>query len=555
MLALVWVLASRLFGPSDIWHQTQPRTVSYTTDIIVHGGNHWILPLDRGEFPATKPPLYNWLAVPAVKLLGFSSEIAHKFPSLVAMMLCWLILVRLGNRIDIDYSGESRSGGARSGGGIVGWLAGMMFLSNYTIFKLGYLARPDMLLTFWMLLAWISATATLKKKGVGSLFLEGKGAKEKGEEKDSRPLFLPLVFWLSIALGGLTKGPPVIVALVYALFAARLIGGSWRSINRLGWWWGLPLSLALIGLWLYGVWLINPEHLRQELWFNEIYGRMTGQGPNVDHRGVVEWLKGIGTMPAYYIVRFAPWSILSLLTTLWVLGREKPQAVRRWRELPDETRPWIIGAILFIVLTVGLFSLSAGKRADYIAAAFAPGSLLASWWLVHLLPRAGLRLPWLAPLMAAVMLGAMTIVNQLQPNTKRPIPGFADNIARFIDASSRELAAHPAEVGFSDTGHSHFMAFIGFSEPDSLDKIETLIAAGKPFWIFGGRTSRNIDADGVWHISKTSSVKLSIVIQSDFIPGDELFLGTLRERGWPVRMTLYHAEPRPAPPRPPGSGE
>lgn len=529
MLALVWVIASRIFGPSDIWHQTQPRTVSYTTDIIVHGGNHWILPIERGGLPATKPPLYNWLAAGAVKLMGFSSEIAHKFPSLVAMMLCWLILVRLGNRIDSDHTG----------GGILGWLMGMMFLSNYTIFKLGYLARPDMLLTFWMLLAWISATATLK---------------QKGKKKGVGSLFLPLVFWLSIALGGLTKGPPVIVALVYALLGARLVGGSWRSINRLGWWWGLPLSLSLIGLWLYGVWLINPEHLRQELWFNEIYGRMTGQGPDVDHRGVVDWLKGIGTMPAYYLGRFAPWSILSLMTMHWVLSREKPQAGRRWRQLPDETRPWIIGAILYIALVVGLFSLSAGKRSDYIAAAFAPGSLLASWWVLSLLPRAGVRLPWLAPLMAAVTLSAMTIVNQLQPKTRRPYPGFADNIARFIDAATRELAAHPAEVGFSNTGRSHFKAFLGFSEPDSLDKIERLIAAGRPFWIFGGRTNRNIDDDGVWHISKSSSVKLSIVIQSDFIPGDELFLGKLRERGWPVRMTLYHAEPPPAPPGPEAGG-
>ena len=211
ILALVWVIASRIFGPSDIWHQTQPRTVSYTTDIIVHGGNHWILPIERGELPATKPPLYNWLAAGAVKLMGFSSEIGHKFPSLIAMMLCWLILVRLGNRIDTDHSG-----GSDSGGGILGWLAGMMFLSNYTIFKLGYLARPDMLLTLWMLLAWISATSALNKKGVGSLFLR----KHRFGVIDSRPLFYSLVFWLSIALGGLTKGPPVIVIVNVATSSA-----------------------------------------------------------------------------------------------------------------------------------------------------------------------------------------------------------------------------------------------------------------------------------------------------------------------------------------------
>ncbi|MEE9608696.1 MAG: hypothetical protein V3U03_13225, partial [Myxococcota bacterium] len=76
--ALVWAVAARVSGPSDLWDQTQPRTVSYTTDILVNGGSHWILPMEPGRRPATKPPLYNWMAAPAVKLLGFPSELGHK---------------------------------------------------------------------------------------------------------------------------------------------------------------------------------------------------------------------------------------------------------------------------------------------------------------------------------------------------------------------------------------------------------------------------------------------------------------------------------------------
>src|SRR5215470_1600448 len=77
-LALVWALVARIAGPCDLWDQTQHRTVSYTTDILAHGSGssglrHWILPNQAGTSPATKPPMYNWIAAPFVKVLGFSS--------------------------------------------------------------------------------------------------------------------------------------------------------------------------------------------------------------------------------------------------------------------------------------------------------------------------------------------------------------------------------------------------------------------------------------------------------------------------------------------------
>src|SRR6185503_81222 len=117
---LVWALVARIAGPCDLWNQTQQRTISYTTDIIVHGigpegsWEHWILPVEAGAMPATKPPMYNWIAVPFVRLLGFSSEMAHKFPSIIALSACWLIIVRIGRTV--DEGGDER----------LGWLAGLI---------------------------------------------------------------------------------------------------------------------------------------------------------------------------------------------------------------------------------------------------------------------------------------------------------------------------------------------------------------------------------------------------------------------------------------------
>ena len=74
--ALICVLTARVLGPSDLWDQRQPRTVAYTTDIVING--HWLLPVAGGVEPATKPPLYNWLAVPAVTLMPKWSEECEK---------------------------------------------------------------------------------------------------------------------------------------------------------------------------------------------------------------------------------------------------------------------------------------------------------------------------------------------------------------------------------------------------------------------------------------------------------------------------------------------
>ncbi|UCD75045.1 MAG: hypothetical protein JSV91_14825, partial [Phycisphaerales bacterium] len=482
VVALAWLVAGRVFGPSDLWDQTQPKTVSYTTDIIAHG--RWILPVERGEFPATKPPLYNWLAAPAVWLMGFNSEIGHKLPSIVALFACWAALIVLGDRL------------FPSMGAAVGYLASMCFVSSYTIFKLGYLARPDMLLTLWLVLGWIAATKLLVD------------AREEAAGPPTRRFLLKLAFWLCVALAGLTKGPVAAVLPVYAVIAGKVITGRWRASAILGWWWGLPASLILVALWIWGVWLTNPEHLRQELWYNEIWGRVTGTGPEGSHEGPLGWLKGLGHMPLYYLVRFAPWSILSILAMveLWKHDPRK-ESGQIWRGI-GRSGYWLMSAAVMVFVVVGLFTLSASKRADYIAAAFAPGSLLAAWWLLRAGPRLGEYLPWLASAAVGVCLGAMTVVNQRQ--SAAPEPGFGDQIMAFARQARAEIENQSGPVVFWNAGASHLQAMLGASEldcppsmPPARDdpvlraRVESYTAAlrrqiiedGRPFWLLEGRAT------------------------------------------------------------------
>ncbi|MDY7108019.1 MAG: glycosyltransferase family 39 protein [Planctomycetota bacterium] len=516
MAALVWVIAARVLGPSDLWDQTQPKTIAYTTDMLVHG--RWVLPRERAEDPATKPPLYNWLAAPAVALLGFSSEIGHKLPSVAAMCVGWLVLVRLGRGL---------FGGNGAAGELVGWLAGMMFVANYAIFKLGYLARPDMLLTLWLLLGWLAATRRL---------IEARGEVPLGGEdgrggSSARGRWISLGFWLCVGLAGLTKGPAALPLLIYAILAAPLITGRWRATGALGWWWGLPLSLLIAGAWVFAVWRLDPVHLRQTLWADEIAGRVTGTGSEGAEEGPIALLTGAPNMLLYYLARFLPWSIPSIAAVVALWRRTDPGGPRHWRAL-GAAGAMLHGAAIFIIIVIALYTLSAGKRADYIAGAFAPGSLLAAWWMLRSGPRRGVRAPWLAPAAAVIGLAAMTVVDGRQPGA--PCPDFARNINDFAAAARAELEARPLPIAFWSTGTTHLQTMLGCNEPDGKEPTLALIDRGGACWIVAGWKRQEPSTFQAWLPTHREHASITAVVRSAMMP---------RAAGWREQVTLFLVRP------------
>ncbi len=538
----MWSLAARILGPSDLWHQTQPKTVSYTTDIIVNGGNHWILPIERGELPATKPPLYNWLAVPAVKVAGFNSEVAHKLPSVLSLIACWWLVARVGRRLDAVN------------GRRIGWLAAMMFASNYTMFKLGYLARPDMLLTLWLLIAWASATAIVIETSTSQQVnksTEREWARSIGEVvggTDGSPrsvYWLIVAFWGSVALAALTKGPPAIVGVIYGAAAARMIGGSWRVLGAFKPLLGIAICSAIFGLWVYGVWRINPEHVQQVLWQNEIFGRFTGTGPEGNQEGLRGWFRTLPEFVVYYLFRLAPWSVFSVaaMYTLWRRrgsGLDVPSSTTDSATV--ENLAWRRGSAMLVLLVVGVFTLSTSKRADYIAVTFAPGSLLAAWWLTSTWPAIRRHVWWAVPTIAVMALTAMTAFNQLE--SVAPSPGFGDQVKRFIDRATDAMRDEPLPVYFSDSGAAHLQAMLGSSQ---LDRDRTalmwLMKERRAFWVVAGERAVESDRLDLELKGRRKTARIEAKAQTLELP---------RTDSWPGQVTLWRVEwpaPRRAHPR------
>ncbi len=519
---LLAMMVLRYTGPSDLYDQTQPKTISYTTDIIVHGGTHWLLPVERGELPATKPPLYNWLAVPAVKWLGFNSEIGHKLPSTAAMLACWLIIVRLGRRLGREHDGDQS----------LGWLAALIFISSYSIFKLAYLARPDMLLTLWQLIAWACETQVFAGCAQGAM---GDPAESTGlvtADEPWRPTVrspsIPIIFWLAIALAGLTKGPAVLVMMVYIVVAARLIGGRWSAIRLLHPIPGALFALLVFGAWVFAVWKINPEHLKQELWFNEIYGRFTGTGAEGTHGRSRFWLSEAHYQSFYFTTRFVPWSFVAAIGAIAMWWRRRTRGDAPLSALER----WMWASLLFVLIVVGLFSLSVGKRADYVAVAYPQTALLAAWWLLHVWPRIALRLPWLTPLAAALNLASISIYDHKQ--IWAPIPGFGDAIKTFVDDASKAMAAEPMPVLNCSAGQSHLQAVLGIAEDDQRRQVPEMIDGGRPFWVLAGRTQNAPHEFDRWLRQRRLPTTAEEVVRSAELP---------RSHGWPAQVTLWRVTP------------
>ncbi|MDP6600875.1 MAG: hypothetical protein QGH76_01115, partial [Phycisphaerales bacterium] len=165
-------------------------------------------------------------------------------------------------------------------------------------------------------------------------------------------------------------------------------------------------------------------------WFNEIYGRVTGTGPEGSVRGPVDLVLGLFHMPFYAVVRFLPWSIVAIagIGALWRADRTQP-LIRLLRS----------GCIYGVVVIV-FFSLSAGKRADYIASMYAPASLLVAWTL--------LQAPWwrrigrvAVPVAAVAVLGTMALTNARQSSA--PSSMFGPGLSRFASHVDQMIQDEP----------------------------------------------------------------------------------------------------------------
>jgi 4-amino-4-deoxy-L-arabinose transferase-like glycosyltransferase len=176
--------------------------------------------------------------------------------------------------------------------------------------------------------------------------------------------------------------------------------------------------------------------------------------------------------------------VFAILAMVWLLRQPKAEGVRRWQSIETPDGAWMFSAMVHVLLFVAVFSLSAGKRADYLAPCYPQAALLAAFWLVgrHDIWRPGW--PATACIMAAVTLAAMSWDENAQNDS--PSPTVSRDLDAFVQAAAAAMDKEPLPATVMWVEDPHLQAMLGMSEPTNPRRVRELLAGGKPFWLLAG---------------------------------------------------------------------
>ena len=446
-LTLGTVLAVRVGGPSDLYDNDQPKTVAYTADIVLH--DRWVLPRDHMPSkddvhdgrPATKPPMYNWIGAAAVGLTGRWDEWVLKLPSMLGGMVTLGVCSGMGvylirRRDDGPLPGDVIAGDCKAA---MATVAPACWLSCYATMKLIYTARPDMVLTGFMIGAWAAGTVAMDRWTKATA---GGGPESGGKRRGT--FIASVVFWLCVAGAALTKGIPALLPLVYVAVSAKLVHGRWRAVNAVQWWGGVPVAVLLVGGWLWAAYRVEPGHFMDVFVMREVVDR-AGEG------GMGQWFGTLWRLPAWFMARFAPWSVLVVLMLLHVGRHVRAQRWFRHRLGPGG---------LWVLLVIGFMSLSSGKRADYLAPAYPAAATLAGYWLIVVAAKHGMN-AFRATLLAMLVATGLGVYQMRGSSAAKS--GLGTAVVRFAKEVRREVGGE--SVVFERTGYNPLQTLLGRMQP------------------------------------------------------------------------------------------
>ncbi len=379
----VLVTAMRLAVPVDIDNKEQYLQGLYVIDILQKGS--LFLPTAGGQL-ATKPPLYTWTAALFSLIWGHVNDFVIALPSVVAGLGVVYLTFLLAETL---FSAE------------VGLLSGLILALSYHFTDLSCTARTDMMLCFFTTL---------------SLFCFIRFYRD-GNPK-SIHVFL---FFISAGLGSLAKGPVGLLIPLLVVFILLFLRRDLGRLKSIRWGLGVAASAAMVLTWFIPAVVIGGRKYYDFVFRHEM----------------VDYYLGIGYRPkplrpyfllAHFFEKYLPWSLFV------------PSAIGHyWKSKNRSEHYGPLFLVIWILSVLVFFSLSRGKRPDYLLPLYPAASIIVGRFWESLIRTRETRL-WTNQ--ARVLSGAFFILCLLLPIGLTVFlmrPELAKTVVHLFPASSEVL--------------------------------------------------------------------------------------------------------------------
>jgi len=331
VLAILAAASLYLIGNARVsfWERDEPWYAQCTRQMVQTGD--WVVPRFLDKLRAEKPPLVYWLQATAVTLLG-DREFSYRLEASVAA-ICTLVLLAT---VLWRSVGPTRAV----------WTV-FIYSTCALIIASAKMCLTDSVLLLFVTTAQLCLFAIYRRTlhPAESTWLDERFIAAGPSRRDFPSWSVPLILWIAIGLGGLTKGPVVLAIHLTTLLALAMLDvanqgpGAWKS--WLAWrravsWWtkvrpllGLLTILAINAPWLLMVYRREPEFLRALVHRAREHTTTAVDG----HKG---W-------PGYHLVMiwatFFPWCLL--LPAAIVSGWKRRRHITHRFALAAVIGPWI----------------------------------------------------------------------------------------------------------------------------------------------------------------------------------------------------------------------
>lgn len=299
-----WTLSERPLNNHECF-------VSITAREMLESGN-WVLPTCNGENRLQKTPLSYWIVAGLAKITGRVDEFTTRLPSVIFGVLSVAAVLYFVNQW-LSFR--------------ISVISGCVWATSVGFVSYAHNARPEMILTFFILLCFLSFYSAIN-------------------EKDRRKqVIYMLVFWISFALGNLAKGPAPLPLVLIPLFFYVSIFRRWKNLFN----WvsvaGLIIFLAIVLPWPLAI--AHKLNWDLTLWKKEFVDRFFGD-------------YAPGNKPIYYY-------LLNMFLLILPWAAFLPMALAApFFKVWNKKRPVMQFLWLCFVADLVFLTISAGKRQHYI---------------------------------------------------------------------------------------------------------------------------------------------------------------------------------------------